>query len=446
MAMRLGIAALLFVTAAPDALFDANPQHIWNRVYDALCVRRDQAGNAYGADALDPLLWYNTKYLLTGPSHQGALTVLDEFLRVHAENQIHDPLRRALFQHKLWAVFDWVALPRLGFQPQQRELEARLAEALHRVSLTPEDVKSLPNTYAAAMKSGVLPSQDNFFELRGAWVRLQPAFQPVASVHTYACSGRSGFEVFLNLRQGRKATLDYLQRLWNFPEPWIKSEIDRGDNPKMPQFPAGTQVALVRHMNVFDRDGSLVSTPIIESIQMRVYRTISSRHDENNIVDDWEAARKEQNFVEIRMSPAKLLAGRDGGLRPVTHDDEEFATFQTQGMDVFELPIEQHTVMEPQGRILDRCVGCHSAPGIHSLQTRSLLLKPNRSQVDPANGNDPDRVPYGQWWENADTIDWKQNRYDWGLLNGYWAAGSGSNFEHRQIKAPQMPLLFGPSS
>jgi hypothetical protein len=94
-----------------DALtiFDSDPNHIWNRTYTCLFVRQSTDGNEFGADTLDPLLWDNTQHLLTGDSHRRALACLDEFLRSHAERAVEDPLKRAILQRDLWAVFDWTA-------------------------------------------------------------------------------------------------------------------------------------------------------------------------------------------------------------------------------------------------------------------------------------------------------------------------------------------------
>ena len=58
-------------------------------------------------------------------------------------------------------------------------------------------------------------------------------------------------------------------------------------------------------------------------------------------------------------------------------------------------------------------------PGINSLNTRRKLLKPNFLQLDS-----PSAYP-ARWWENDGTAYWKQNRYDWGLLNGSWNASGG---------------------
>ncbi len=251
-------------------------------------------------------------------------------------------------------------------------------------------------------------------------MRITAEGQPVAQTHAYAISGRSSFLAFVRLPQGRQATLDYFRTLWNAPEPWIASETDRGENPNLPQFPVGTEVALVRHINLFDSHGVLVSTPITESIQFRVYRAITSRRDQNNIDVDEPAALTEQNFYEIRLSQAQLLKGNSGGLHAIASAEAEFPTFQTIGRDAFEHS-KQDGIESPLP-ILQRCVACHSAPGVHSLLTLKYLLKPNRAQVDPDHGRNPDATANVRWWQYGDTIPWKQQQYDWGLLNGYWLA------------------------
>ena len=421
----------------PDSaptIYDPYPKHLWNRLYDAFFIRVDQTGVTYGAEALDPLLWRETKHLLSGSSRQRAMSILEEFLRAHGENQIRDPVRKALLERNLWAVFDWSVSSDGDHAVERRELQIRLAEVLRRLALTTGEIKSLPDNYAQAVTSGAFATEydpanrnrpflpPDLLQPHGPWVCIKGDWKPVAENHVAEVSGRSRFFVFVRLPQGRQATLDYFQSLWNVAEPWAAGELDptRGSlNPKLPQFPIGTQVALLRQMMLFDRNGALVPTPITESVQIRVYRAITARHDQNNVSIDWPAARTEQDFYEIRLSQTQLFAGKAGGLRAIVRDETELPVFQTHGFDAFELAAKEQVPLEKSKvGIFDSCASCHSAPGINSLQSRRELLRPNRSQLDP----DP---PYDSlWWETQNALSWKANRYDWGLLSGYWQASS----------------------
>ena len=75
---------------------------------------------------------------------------------------------------------------------------------------------------------------------------------------------------------------------------------------------------------------------------------------------------------------------------------------------------------------LQQCAVCHSRGGINSLNSRTHLLRPNGAQPDPNEVPAHPREVATQWWasDNNETIDWKHDRYDWGLLNGYWGSGN----------------------
>src|SRR5205814_1444366 len=90
----------------PITLYDPNPDHLWNRLHAALLVRTAPSGQQFGQDTVDPILWANTKHLLVGPSHDRAIAVLKEFIDQHGEKLIADPIKRAILQRDLWAVFD----------------------------------------------------------------------------------------------------------------------------------------------------------------------------------------------------------------------------------------------------------------------------------------------------------------------------------------------------
>jgi hypothetical protein len=87
--------------AGTVAIYDPVPSHIWNRLHATFFVREDLPGTELLPDALDSPFWYHTTYLLMQPSHKKALRVLDEFLQTHAQNLIHDPVKRAVLQRDL---------------------------------------------------------------------------------------------------------------------------------------------------------------------------------------------------------------------------------------------------------------------------------------------------------------------------------------------------------
>jgi hypothetical protein len=425
------------------SIYDPDPQHLWNRMYAALLIREDSHGSPFGQDSLDPLLWPETEHLLAAPSHERALRVLDEFLQTHAENLIHDPVKRAILQRDLWAVFDWSVLQSAGrdrpeYKKEKQELQMRLAEVLRRLQLTPDQIKSLPDNYAQAVGSGAFAQEydpahpeipflpPDLFDPHGPWVCIEPSPESetgVARMHIWNTSGRSGFFVFVRLPEGHKATMDYFQTLWNFPQPWIHGPSFAADqaleNPDLPSFPAGTQVAMVRRMTVFDNQGELAPSPVTESVQVRVYRGITNAEERNfgngNMADI--IRNSGQVFFEFKLSRPLLFSGKNGGLRAIARDETEFSTFQTKGDDPFEESPSGPRFAGNMPTELQSCAWCHNGGGVRSLNSRNSLLKPSRMQQEPQN---PQYGPI--YWSDNAAVSWKQNHFDWGLLNGYWKA------------------------
>jgi len=428
------------------AIYDPDPSHIWNRLHAVLFVREDLPDTRLVPDALDPPLWYNTRYLLAEPSHRRALRILDEFLRRHAENLIHDPLKRALLQRDLWSVFDW-SIERVPegnrgppYDAEKRELQARLAEVMRRIALSSDEIRTLPNNYEQAVASGEFATEydpnlkdraflpPDLFDARGPWVELEGPgdIQPVAEQHFSYFFGRSSFLIFIRFPQGRKAAFDYLEKLWNFPQPTVPSPNfapgqDVAPNPKLPQFPAGTQFALVRQMTLFDNQGQLVLTPITESVQIRVYGNVSAEDDLGAVANgfDEEIARSGQTFYEIMLSRPQLFAHKAGGLRATGRDEKQYFIFNFMGPDEGRPPY--NASLEGSTPALKECVVCHANKGLNSVRSRVRLLKPHELQRDRSHDADGPA-----WWQDPRTIPWKQGQDDWALLNQYWKGASAA--------------------
>ena len=388
-------------------LYDPDPNHVWNRLYRGLFGRVGQDGREYGYDELEPLLWPSTRYLLTSPANQQAIKVLDEFLSTHAERKINDPLKRALLQRDLWAVFDWAAGQRTDTRAEL-DLQIKLAQVIKRLALSPDEIASLPSAYKEAVRSRAFaiaydPNQPqqpflppDLFDPKGGWVSLSSRSGPIARVHVDVFSGRSVFRIFVSLPEGREATLNYLHKLSEFPQQRLPDPNGFGftPDPHLPQFPAGTKLALVREMILIDSQGNLRPTGIIEDVQIRVHRTIPSEIPQALNTSRNEAKTALDPF-EFKLSRARLLSGESGGLRPVGAEETEFAFFLTHGLDW-------------ESRVsLKACASCHFRPGAFA-----SVLSRGGDIIPSSNLNN----------EASETPWWKRRRYDWGLLQGLWRA------------------------
>jgi hypothetical protein len=409
---------------APRAtVYDADPDHLWNRLYSSLYLRTTAEGKVYGHDELEPLLYAESQHLLTGASHKNLLALLDEFLDKEGHRLIKDPVKRAVFQHDLWAVFDWAADPTAADLPEatrhteeRRALQTRLARMIRQLALSAEQIKQLPNNYAAAVASGTVAKAHDpdkadqpflppdLFKADGPWVMLEERPSLLgAPAHVRAFGGRSAFFVFLNLPAGRLATVDYLGKLGRFPKPLLPQPARESGvilNPDLPQFPAGTQVALVRELVVIDDHGNLVPTRILEELQFRVYRDIPKEAKKDS----------KQDFYQFRMRRGELFAEKAGGLRADDAKSEGFGGLNREHLD----PFEQPDTRPHPSPILRECVACHArgdGPGIHSVQTyrRGFSYGVERP---------PDLIDSEQRRQEDALRRWKRQQYDWGLLEG----------------------------
>ena len=85
---------------------------------------------------------------------------------------------------------------------------------------------------------------------------------------------------------------------------------------------------------------------------------------------------------------------------------------------------------------LQQCLSCHSGGGVRSLNSLQKIMKPDRRQQDP-----PDNGAYPtRWWMNDGSEAFKQERFDWGLLNGYWNTPRGNLRPHSDFL--QIPQTF----
>src|SRR5438445_12399963 len=163
----------------------------------------------------------------------------------------------------------------LPHQTERRELIARLAPIVKRLALSPDELAQLPDTYVRALQNHEFPAAydpanpsqaflpPDLFDTRGPWVCLgAPDHDLAAPLHALSFTARSIFFVFARLPGGRAATLAYFKQLAEMKLPLFVRMQEPGWpqpmdvwNPKVPQFPVGTEFALVRKLVLPDRDG-----------------------------------------------------------------------------------------------------------------------------------------------------------------------------------------------
>jgi hypothetical protein len=401
------LAASASVSSQEVAVFDASPMHVANRLYAAL-----------GANALiaRERVFGSEDTALSGTSYGSLLSALDDFLKAGAEKAIDTPVKRAILQSAVWATFDRVSDPAEGNQANRTEIARRCVAIIQRLSLSDGELAELPDSYAATVKRKVFPTTydpshrkqpflpEDLLDEAGPWVMMSGSelLRPAAAVHAEAVQGRSVFYALIRLPSGRQATLAYLKQLADFPQPYIWNDMYArypyarspvSINPNLPQFPQGTQVALVRRMLLTNSKGELVVTPLIESVQLRVYRKDPKSAQ-------WSAPDN-QDFYEMRLAPDELFKGT-GGLRASTSD---------QGSDIvaFDKP-------SPFTAAKNACGACHAPVGVLSLNTYTHAFtetRPNTPWFEPSKASS----------QNDHALNFKKRDYTWGLFKGMLDTG-----------------------
>jgi hypothetical protein len=427
--------ALAAAAPYPNTFFDPDPHHSWNQLYGLLFIRPAWNGSVYGENALDPLYWQSSKYLLEQPLHQKVLGFLDEFIRGDSAHLIKDPVKRALLQRMLWALFDtWSARhfdpytrDDRDFAVERRELQARLVKIMKSVALSDDEIKALPDNYAQEVAAKTYPAafdpslKDQPFlpatlDKGTDWVNLEKEYyEQLAPVHTEALSGRSGFDVLMSLPGGRDATLTYLKKLNAYEPKWVydrdKSSsfvnISNVDNAPpylsadLPQVPLLTKFALVRRANLVDAGGEIVRSPIIESIQIRVILTERPNNSSGG----------EQAFLMFELNEADLMKG-EGGLVALGKTEQGF-----DGVFKGEDQLENRGHRDPNSHgefaRMQGCFACHSRAGIFSMNSYIQFFQHERT-VQPPVLAEGDSSSY--------SIQWKEKQYDWGMLQANWFA------------------------
>lgn len=394
-------------------------------------VREGRDGKRYGENELDPLLWRDSEFLMSGESNRLLVAALAAVEALpDAEIRRCSPAQRALVQNRVWAVFDHLALRgqwRSEAAPLPRELLRTLAVTMEKLALDAHEIAAIPDPLPAAAASKGWPATPtdkggpeiflprDIAMANGAWARLARANgETIAPFHVRAFGGRSWFTLQVRFPMNAPKVADYFRQLAEVSIPWImKSNWNQPQLSRdVPDLPVGTEVALIRRLAVIDREGKWHSTPLTLSVQLRHYWVTTSADYEKLPRGANGIPIGHQSFAEFELEPDGFVRGKVGEMRAVAPDERQFNFFFAHSFDQVDgagaLPSFK---VGPQDVTLRSCIICHGQRGLASFNSLFFLNHTvPLTKLEAANANR----------EEEATANWKRSQAEWGMLQAFW--------------------------
>lgn len=444
MRLLISFIAIAVISQTGSANETADPFDV---LFDIITIRKASDGSVITTESETPQLWKNSRYLVDDGAQEKLHNALKAFDGLPKETiKSYAPLKRAILQHHLWCVFDWTTIPanRNSFTPSKfRAMESRVssdelfqlqrlfASTIRKLALSHQDILHLPSplkaTIAANTYSSDVDSEDammpylpaDVIDSDGPWVCIHRPDYPVpATLHAEATDFRSAFLILLRLPGGRQETIEYLTALNAFQQPWLPGKQEPfvnipghqdlfrpglHANPRTPNFPVGTQVALVKQALLIEESGKLVVSPLIQSVQLRTYLNVSVDRRLNN-----PGLGPSQAVAEFVLQPRQMMQGKTPMRAVVSGERHHTSTFVHS--DPIENPRANNRGHAPR---LQSCIACHSAAGIHSINSRAQLFQTSNALPPRLTASTPTTV-------GTATAREKRKTYSWGLLHGLW--------------------------
>ncbi len=382
-------------SAEPLPLYDADPQHLWNRLFAAIAIRHSNlpskrggtpVARIEGGDKIEFLAWPGTAYWDEPETVSRLERLLDEFLNQKGEQLSTVPLKRVMLQRDLWAAFDYLIsqnIARRGDLETRRrrtELCRRFARVMRALALPAETLAKLPDNYALALQSGRFAATHEFDPRRDylpprlltdadEWPELdfhQPKLHEdierrFVFLHTRAFRGRSYFRFFYRFPEGRRQLEDYLKQVDAVGVDWRTAGQNGFINlkPDLPQIPAGTEVSLVQFLIALDTNLKPVPTKLVESVRVNVYKSVLGEKDPTT------NSNQGINFAKYTLKRRLAFADMQfGGLHREPDD-----------LPVYRVIFESENARDwgPRGRFFELvadCRSCHAdraQTGVHTI-------------------------------------------------------------------------------
>jgi hypothetical protein len=362
----------------PQAVYTADPNDAWNRIFYCLFTRTVRTrlsddfpegkpferfrerqvsrrsferieGGDRGIEPLYPLppggaitetdgAWR----AITEPTYSKLKTTLEDALQ---EKVQRPPLARALMQSDVWAAYDNLARNRSfeGDEGKQR-LERRngllklLARFIKKLALPPEEIKALPDNYAAAR-----PRLPDLFGTETTWLEIRWSVQ---RIHDDAADYRRAARVFIKPTARPKDRGKFVNSL-------------RHEN-------AGEQleaVALVMQNLLIDNAGKVVPTPLTYEVQVRTFTKDKDVKVQNGEAKQFELSRR--LLLQEPKSGGFVASGDQAPIYLSDGGEYSFASVQDK-------PVSEPILV----RLATRCTSCHGKSFVRTLDPHLFLDKP----------------------------------------------------------------------
>jgi hypothetical protein len=353
----------------PQAIYAADPQDCWNRIFHCLFTRtlqvRLSSDFAQGAPftstnesvmgangvstrlferiesgdrAVEPLYPHEmfrdavgTAQLLAEPRFSEFKAALSNAL---AESSARLPLQRALMQSDVWAAYDfmvqdvsnWIlpSAPIPLFHERQVELRKLLAEFIRKLALTEQEIRALPDNYVLAKAAHGLP---DLFGTNSPWLEVLWLSD---RMHERAAHGRRVARVFVKpaiipADKGR-----FLNRAPHDQAFYRKLEA----------------VALVAQDLLITGSGKVVPSPLTYSVQIRTFG---------------QRRRVGTQFAEYELSRRELLKNPlTGGLKSMA----DLPAYLPDAGNDYGFASRIGMVVPVAVSLGSRCIACHGPGGI----------------------------------------------------------------------------------
>ncbi|MDH3694187.1 MAG: hypothetical protein OER96_06405 [Gammaproteobacteria bacterium] len=292
---------------------------------------------------------------------------------------------------------------------------------MRQIALSRSELERLPDNYKAQVDRKIAPNEYDssdrtkaflpakLWDPKGPWVLIGEGLDnAITSMHRREFRARSTFHVFLNLPGGRDATPKLASTINN-------TDLIKGLADKLPELPLGTQVALVRRLNVLAKSGYVHATPITQSVQLRVYRNKSMeiQFDPSRFNSQlYFPQLTDQDVFMFALNRKELSKNAGESLAPAatTFHSSIDRFMENSHSDFGSTIVAQNDTFGA----LETCSVCHTSGivNILSLQSvaRPLLVGESVPYLSEGNSRQNEYV----------TVSWKKRDYTWGYLRALW--------------------------